>query len=69
MSKNDSIFGIYSVEQPVMVVDKQSEYVDRTGFVARLGAAGDLIYYHVQLSGMSTVLTFTEKQLRAVVKD
>lgn len=63
MSKNDIISGIYSVGSSVKVIDSNHDYTDFEGQIERIGAAGDLIYYHVRLLGVNTPITFVAKQL------
>lgn len=62
--KHDEIEGIYSVGSFVIVKDSASEYNKAQGTIARLGAAGKLVYYIVQLWNVATPITFVERQLR-----
>ncbi len=62
--KHIEINGIYSVESSVSVIDSKSEYNDIKGTIVRLGAAGDVVLYHVKLDGVNTPITFVERQLR-----
>lgn len=68
--KQDVISHIFPVLSSVLVIDPDHMYFQQKGIVERLGSASEwLTYYHVRLAGISTIITFTEKQLQNVIDD
>jgi len=45
------------------IIDKQDESYDRIGIVVRVGYAGEVLLYHLQVNGLLTVRTFVKSQL------
>ena len=65
--KHKEIEGIYSLGSSVSVVDTRHVYYLKSGTIVRLGAAGELVeYYHVKLDGVTTPITFIERQLTGI---
>lgn len=55
----------YAPGDSIIVIDKNSEYVDKIGVVARLGSAGeDVTYIHAQLQGVNTIMAFRTFQVQ-----
>lgn len=65
MKKKPVIDQTFAEGDPIIVVDKNSEFMDKTGVVERLGSAGeDVTYVHARLQGVNTVMAFRTFQVQ-----
>lgn len=61
--KHEPIISVYSEGDRVVIT--AGDFINKSGIVNRIGAAGYyLTYVHVALDTTAIVMTFTEKQLR-----
>lgn len=56
----------YKVGNRVRIIDKAHMYVDYEGIINRLGTAGDILFIHVSLQGIQTIIAFVERQVECI---
>jgi hypothetical protein len=59
-----NIPGAYTLDTPLIVTDPLSPYTGMVGLIDRISSAGEeVIYYHLTLPNVLTVITFTPSQV------
>jgi hypothetical protein len=56
----------YKVGSNVRIIDKAHKYADKEGIINRLGTAGDILFIHVALQGIQTIIAFVERQVECI---